>query len=46
MARVYSTPTTDDGLAPQENIMAQARTDWKGVFTPIVTPFTPDGAFD
>ncbi|MDP6785540.1 MAG: dihydrodipicolinate synthase family protein [Rhodospirillales bacterium] len=26
--------------------MAQARTDWKGVFTPIVTPFTPDGAFD
>ena len=26
--------------------MASARTDWQGVFTPIVTPFTPDGAFD
>ena len=26
--------------------MAQARTDWKGVFPPIVTPFTRDGAFD
>ena len=26
--------------------MASARTDWQGVFTPIVTPFTPDGAFN
>ena len=26
--------------------MATARTDWQGLFTPIVTPFTPDGAFD
>ena len=26
--------------------MASARTDWQGVFTPIVTPFTADGAFD
>jgi 4-hydroxy-tetrahydrodipicolinate synthase len=26
--------------------MASARTDWQGVFTPIVTPFTSDGAFN